>query len=95
MESDGHAPRTRVRQWRPALRRGLRARPDDEDPKWRGHIQYIQGPEEVYFQNLTEMSEFLEQVSGVPSLGFAGHPGKVVEISRRNTAVRKKRKLDK
>ena len=67
----------------------------DEDPKWRGHIQYIQGPEEVYFQNLTEMSEFLEQVSGVPSLGFAGHPGKVVEISRRNTAVRKKRKLDK
>jgi hypothetical protein len=62
----------------------------DEDPKWRGHIQYIQGPEGIYFQDLTEMSKFLEQVSGVPSLGFAGHTGKVVEISKRVTVENKK-----
>ena len=66
----------------------------DEDLKWRGHIQYIQGPEGIYFQDLTEMSEFLEKVSGVPSLGFAGHAGKVVEISKCGTAANKKRKSD-
>jgi len=63
----------------------------DEDPKWRGHIQYIQGPEGIYFQDLTEMSEFLEQVSGVPSLGSAG---KVVEISKCGTVANKKPKSD-
>ena len=66
----------------------------DEDLKWRGHIQYIQGPEGIYFQDLTEMSEFLEQVSGVPSLGSAGHAGKVVEISKCDTVANKKRKSD-
>lgn len=35
-------------------------------PTWRGHIQHVQGEEEGYFQNLSEMREFLEQVSGVP-----------------------------
>jgi hypothetical protein len=33
---------------------------------WRGHIQHVQGEEEKYFQNLSEMRAFLEQVSGVP-----------------------------
>ncbi len=67
----------------------------DEDPKWRGHIQYIQGPEGIYFQDLTEMSEFLEQVSGIPSPGFAAQNRKIVEISKRDTVSNKKRKSDK
>lgn len=33
---------------------------------WRGHIQHVQGEEEKYFQNLSEMREFLERISGVP-----------------------------
>ncbi len=33
---------------------------------WRGHIQHVQGEEEIYFQNLLEMTEFLERISGVP-----------------------------
>lgn len=32
---------------------------------WRGHIRHVQDGREAYFQNLREMSEFLEQVSGV------------------------------
>ena len=67
----------------------------DEDPKWQGHIQHIQGPEGIYFQDLMEMSEFLEQVSGVSSLGFAGHTGNIVEISKRSTVANKKRKSEK
>jgi hypothetical protein len=47
-------------------------RPADGDPKWRGHIQHIQGGEEVYFQDLTEMCEFLELVSGVPGPRIGG-----------------------
>lgn len=67
----------------------------DEDPKWRGHIQYIQGPEGIYFQDLAEMSEFLEQVSGIPSQGFAGQTQKVVDIPRRGTVTKKEQKQDK
>ena len=33
---------------------------------WRGHVQYVQGDEECYFESLSEMREFLERVSGVP-----------------------------
>lgn len=40
-------------------------RAEGQDPKWRGHIQHIQGSEEIYFQSLAEVSEFLERVSGV------------------------------
>ncbi|MDP6688531.1 MAG: hypothetical protein QF384_03440 [Alphaproteobacteria bacterium] len=36
------------------------------NPTWRGHIRHVQGEEEGYFQNLTEMKAFLEKVSGVP-----------------------------
>jgi hypothetical protein len=46
------------------------------DPKWRGHIQHIQGGEEVYFQDLTEMCDFLEQVSGVPGPRVCAESGK-------------------
>ncbi|MCH7880215.1 MAG: hypothetical protein IIB69_01320 [Proteobacteria bacterium] len=34
-------------------------------PIWRGHIRHVQNSRETYFQNLREMREFLEQVSGV------------------------------
>ena len=64
----------------------------DQDPKWRGHIQYIQGPEGIYFQDLAEMSEFLEQVSGIPSQGFAAQSQKVVDISKRGTVTNKEQK---
>ena len=64
----------------------------DETPKWRGHIQHIQGPEELYFENLKEMSEFLEQVSGVSSLGFLPEQGNVVSITKRSTV--KKHEID-
>lgn len=66
-----------------------------EDPKWRGHIQHIQGPEDIYFQDLTEMSEFMGQVSGVPSLGFAAQPRKVVAISKCSVVASGKRKPGK
>lgn len=67
----------------------------DKDPKWRGHIQHVQGPEEIYFQDLSEMSEFLELVSGVPSPALASKKGKVVSISKRKLKSNNKRKPDK
>jgi hypothetical protein len=39
---------------------------DDADPKWRGHIRHVQGCEETYFEHLEEMSDFMQQVSGIP-----------------------------
>jgi len=38
----------------------------DDNPTWRGHIQHVQGEEECHFQDLSEMKEFLERISGVP-----------------------------
>lgn len=38
---------------------------DNGDTTWRGHIRHVQGKEEVYFQDLMEMREFLGRVSGV------------------------------
>ncbi len=35
------------------------------DPRWRGRIRHVQGDEEVYFQDLTEICQFLKRVSGV------------------------------
>ena len=43
-------------------------------PKWRGHIQHVQGEEEGYFQNLKEMRDFLGCVSGVPGPALTAHP---------------------
>lgn len=34
--------------------------------KWRGHVRHVQGEEEGYFETLSELSEFLERVGGVP-----------------------------
>jgi hypothetical protein len=36
---------------------------------WRGHIQHVQSGRESYFQDLGEMREFLECVTGVPKPG--------------------------
>ena len=66
----------------------------DTDPKWRGHIQHVQGPEEIYFQDLTEMSEFLELISGVPSPALAPKAGKVVSIAKRNQQASNKPESD-
>ena len=67
----------------------------DEDPKWRGHIQHIQGGEEIYFQDLMEMAEFLEQVSGISSLGFAAHPENDDAVSKHGPIASRKRKPGK
>ena len=67
----------------------------DEDQKWRGHIQHVQGPEEIYFQDLSEMSAFLEMISGVPCPALAPKAGKVVSISKRNRDANGKQKPDK
>jgi len=67
----------------------------DEDPKWRGHIQHIQGHEEIYFQDLTEVREFLEEVSGLPGPGIAAHPGKDAAIPKPGAVAGRKRKSAK
>lgn len=36
------------------------------DPIWRGHVRHVQGDEEIYFQDLGKMNEFLARVSGLP-----------------------------
>ncbi len=38
-------------------------------PIWRGHIRHVQGGQDAYFQDLAEMNEFLERVSGVAGPG--------------------------
>ncbi len=35
-------------------------------PTWRGHIRHVQGEEECFFQDLSAMKAFLEQISDVP-----------------------------
>lgn len=47
------------------------------NPIWRGHIRHVQGEQETYFQDLAEMKEFLERVSGVagPSLTAQAQEG--------------------
>jgi len=63
---------------------------DDEVPKWRGHIQHIQGQEETYFQDLTEMSAFMEQVSGICSSEFDPDQHNVVAMSKHSALANKK-----
>jgi hypothetical protein len=62
----------------------------DKDPTWRGHIQHIQGQEEAYFQDLGEMSEFMEQVSGISDTDFIDFPDKVVELKKHDPGDNKK-----
>lgn len=66
-----------------------------EDPKWRGHIQHIQGREEVYFQDLTEVCEFLERVSGIPGPGFVPNPTREAATAKRGAYAGVKRKSGK
>ncbi len=46
------------------------------EPLWRGHVRHVQGDQEAYFQNLKEMGEFLERVSGVPCPAATVRAGK-------------------
>jgi hypothetical protein len=57
---------------------------ENQDPNWRGHIRHIQGSEETYFQGLSEMSEFMQQVSSCTEPETTEEPDKVVTISKRN-----------
>ena len=46
------------------------------DPLWRGHIRHVQGDEEIYFQDLGKMNEFMARVSGLPGFRPTGQlPG--------------------
>jgi len=38
----------------------------DGNPMWRGRIRHVQNGREIYFQDLREMRDFLEDVSGMP-----------------------------
>lgn len=55
---------------------------DDAEPDWRGHIRHIQGCEETYFHGLDEMSEFMQQVSGLPGARPEADPDKVVNFGK-------------
>ena len=70
-------------------------RTDEEEPRWRGHIQHIQGGEETYFQDFEEMSEFMEQVSGIAGTALTEYPDKVVEMKKRGRDGGKKSRPEK
>jgi len=70
-------------------------RSNDDVPQWRGHVQHIQGPEETYFQDLAQMSEFMEQVSGFDSLNFHVDRENVISMSKHSTSANKKKDQDK
>ena len=62
------------------------------DPQWRGHIQHIQGQEEVYFQDLAELGEFLERISGLPASGISAATGDGAQVSETHVLADGKRK---
>jgi hypothetical protein len=62
------------------------------EPLWRGHVRHVQGDQEAYFQNLMEMSEFLEQVSGVPGPGAIYLAGEGVEDPKARVPTGRKRR---
>ncbi len=41
---------------------------------WRGRIQHVRSNQEAYFQDLAEMSAFMERVTGIPGPKAAGWP---------------------
>lgn len=67
---------------------------DDADPKWRGHIRHVQGCEETYFEHLEEMSDFMQQVSGIPGTEIVNDTDKVVTFGRRAGRKIKQEKND-
>jgi hypothetical protein len=60
---------------------------DNGDVRWRGHIRHVQGEEESYFQNLTDMRDFLGCVSGVAGLPLTADGGKEVPRSLKDTVT--------
>lgn len=68
---------------------------EDADPRWRGHIRHVQGCEETYFQDLEEMSEFMQQVSGIPGTEVTGDADKVVTFGKRGQREGRKIKQEK
>ena len=66
-------------------------RTDDAEPEWRGHIRHIQGREETYFHDLEEMSEFMQQVSGIPGSPPVADRDKVVTIKKRRQKIDEKK----
>lgn len=63
-----------------------------EDAKWRGHLQHVQGGEEVYFRSFAEVCEFLERVSGVSAAGLGLTAPKPVAVAPHDKAGGCKRK---
>jgi hypothetical protein len=60
---------------------------DNGDIRWRGHIRHVQGEEESYFRNLSEMRDFLGCVSGVAGLPLTADEGKDVRRASKNTVT--------
>jgi hypothetical protein len=63
-----------------------------EDAKWRGHIQHVQGGEEIYFQSFAEVCEFLAQVSGASAAALGTAAARPVAVGPRGDAAGRKRK---
>ncbi len=40
------------------------------DSVWRGHIRHVQGPEQKYFEQVREMLDFIQTVTGVSCSGM-------------------------
>ena len=62
------------------------------DTTWRGHIRHVQGEEEVYFQDLMEMREFLGRVSGMTGPPLTAQPLKDATKSELGTVTHMKQK---
>lgn len=67
----------------------------EQSPEWRGHIQHIQGTEELYFRDLSQMTEFMEEVSGVRGMDFNTRSDKIVSIHKQEKGTGKRGKIDK
>ena len=46
----------------------------DGNPIWRGRIQHVQSNQKAYFQDLAEMSAFIERVTRIPGPKTTGRP---------------------
>ncbi len=44
------------------------------NPIWRGRIQHVRSNQEAYFQDLAEMSAFIERVAQIPGPKTTGRP---------------------
>lgn len=50
------------------------------DPVWHGHVRHVQSKQETYLQDMAELSNFLERVSGVPGPGLASPPDRKIRV---------------